>query len=245
MTHLAARLPGLAAALLALAALLAPPARAETSPCPGNMSSYYNLKNGRSITCACPKLTGGRTVWGTMRYTIDSDVCRAAVHAGAIPASGGEVTVHLADGCPVFRANARNGVQSTNYGPYGRTYYFAADAPPCAQQTKDDLVRDCPFSMSVFAHMKPGLTWRCRCPASRMRSGGAVYGDGRYTTDSNTCLAALHAGALPPEGGDVTVYTGTGCKRFAAARRNGVASRGWNDVPISYGFASPLPACPQ
>jgi hypothetical protein len=125
---------------LAAAAVSATPAYAESSPCPGNMASYFNLKNGEMVKCTCPALAGGRTVWGTARYTIDSDVCRAAVHAGAAPAAGGEVTVYLAEGCPIFRSNAKNGVQSTNYGPYGRTFHFAKDAPDCDVQTKDDAV---------------------------------------------------------------------------------------------------------
>ena len=73
-------------------------AQAQSSPCPGNMSSYFNLKNGDSIKCTCPALGAGRSVWGTNRYTVDSDVCRAAVNAGAAPAGGGEVTVYLAEG---------------------------------------------------------------------------------------------------------------------------------------------------
>lgn len=232
-------------AVLGFAAAAAPSAYAQSSPCPGNMASYFNLKNGESIKCTCPALAGGRTVWGTLRYTVDSDVCRAAVHAGAAPAAGGEVTVYLAEGCPIFRSNAKNGVQSTNYGPYGRTYHFVKDAPACEAQTKDDPVADCPFSMSVFAQMKPGQTWRCKCSENRMKSLGAVYGDGRFTTDSNTCTAALHAGVLQPAGGDVTISTDEGCKRFAAAVKNGVTSREWGAYAMSYGFASPLPACPN
>ena len=221
----------------------APGAFAQSSPCPANMGSYHNLKNGESIKCTCPALAGSRSVWGTSRYTVDSDVCRAAVHAGAAPASGGEVTVHLAEGCPIFRGTAKNGVQSTNYAPYGRTYQFVKDAPACEVQTKDDPVADCPFSMSVFAQMAPGQTWRCKCPENRMKNPGSVYGDGRYTTDTNVCTAALHAGVLQAAGGDVTVYTDAGCNRFGAATKNGVTSREWAAYPMSYAFAKPLPAC--
>ncbi len=239
MLKLAARL----LAVLGLAVAAVPAAQAQSSPCPGNMASYFNLKDGDSIKCTCPALAGGRTVWGTARYTVDSDVCRSAVHAGAAPAAGGEVTVYLAEGCPLFRSNAKNGVQSTNYGPYGRTYHFVKDAPACEVQTKDDPVADCPFSMSVFARMKPGQTWRCKCTEQRMKSAGSVYGDGRYTTDSNTCTAARHAGVLQEAGGEVTIHTDEGCKRFGAAAKNGVTSREWGAYAISYAFAKPLPAC--
>ena len=239
MTRFAIRL----LAVLTLACVAAPGANAQSSPCPGNMASYFNLKLGESVKCTCPATASGRAVWGTMRYTIDSDVCRAAVHAGAAPAAGGEVTVFLAEGCPIFRANPKNGVQSTNYGPYGRTFHFAKDPPACEVQTKDDPVTDCPFSMSAFAQMKPGQTWRCRCNENRMKSPGTVYGDGRYTTDSNLCTAAQHAGVLQATGGELTVHTDEGCKRFAAAAKNGITSREWAAYGMSYAFAKPLPAC--
>ena len=241
MTVLTTRLLAVLAAAFAWAA--APAAYAQSSPCPGNMASYFNLKNGDSIKCTCPALAGGRAAWGTERYTIDSDVCRAGVHAGAAPAAGGEVTVYLAEGCPIFRSNAKNGVQSTNYGPYGRTFHFAKAPPACQVQTKDDPVNDCPFSMSVFAQIKPGQTWRCKCSESRMKNIGSVYGDGRYTADSNTCTAALHAGVLQAAGGEVTVHTDQGCQRFGAAAKNGVTSREWGAYATSYAFAKPLPAC--
>lgn len=231
--------------LLAPLALVfaAMPAHAQSSPCPGNMASYFNLKLGESIKCTCPAAASSRAVWGTQRYTVDSDVCRAAIHGGAVTAAGGEVTVYLAEGCPIFRGNAKNGVQSTNYGPYGRTFHFAKEAPACEVQTQDDVVNDCPFSMSVFASMKPGQTWRCKCAEARMKNPGTVYGDLRYTTDSNVCTAALHAGVLQPAGGEVTMHTDEGCKRFAAAAKNGVTSREWAAYPMSYAFAKPLPAC--
>ena len=76
-----------------------------------------------------------------------------------------------------------------------------------------------------------------------MRSPGSVYGDGRYTTDTNVCTAALHAGILQAAGGEVTVHTDAGCNRFGAATKNGVTSREWAAYPMSYAFAKPLPAC--
>lgn len=233
----------LAVAGLGLAVAAAAAGHAQSSPCPGNMGSYFNLKNGDSIKCTCPALAAGRTVWGTNRYTIDGDVCRSAVHTGAAPPAGGEVTVYLAEGCPIFRGSAKNGVQSTNYAPYGRTFHFTKDMPACEVQTKDDPVADCPFSMSVFAQMAPGQAWRCKCPENRMKNPGSVYGDGRYTTDSNVCTAALHAGVLQASGGEVTVHTDEGCERFPAAQKNGVTSREWRTYPRSYAFAKPLPGC--
>lgn len=231
-----------AGAFLALAAAM--PALAQSSPCPANMTSYYNLPNGGSIKCTCPAAASGRALWGTDRYTVDSDVCRAAVHAGAVPAAGGEATVTLAEGCPIFRGAPKNGVLSSNYGPYGRTMYFSKDAPACQVQTKDDPIEDCPSSLAVFATMKPGQVWRCRCTETRLKSPGTIYGTDRYTSDSSVCTAALHAGAVQPAGGEVTAHTGEGCPRFPATSKNGVTSREWGRYNASYAFATPLPACP-
>jgi hypothetical protein len=48
---------------------------------------------------------------------------------------------------------------------------------------------------------------------------------------------------LKEAGGEVTVHTDEGCKRFAAAAKNGVNSREWGAYTMSYAFAKPLPAC--
>jgi hypothetical protein len=151
--------------------------------------------------------------------------------------------VFLGEGCPIFRGQPKNGVQSVNFAPYGRTFYFAKEAPACSVQTADDPAGECPFTMSVFRRMKPGQTWRCRCTEARVKSQGWVYGTTRYTTDSNTCLAALHAGAVQSAGGDVTAVTGEGCSRFPASQKNGVTSRAWGAHAMSFAFADPLPAC--
>lgn len=232
-----------ALALAGALGLTASSAQAQSSPCPGNMASYFNLKLGDAIKCTCPALDRGRAVWGTARYTIDSDVCRAAVHAGAMPAAGGEITVYLAEGCPIFRNSAKNSVQSTNYGPYGRTFHFTPEAPACEARTKDDPAPDCPYSMAVFAQMKPGQSWRCKCSDLQIKTAGAVWGDGRYTADSSTCGAAFHAGTLPLEGGEVTLYTDLGCKRYLAAQKYGLASRERGEQAMSFAFVHPLPAC--
>ena len=49
--------------------------------------------------------------------------------------------------------------------------------------------------------------------------------------------------ARPPA--EVTIYTDEGCKRFAAAVKNGITSREWGAYAMSYAFAKPLPACPN
>jgi hypothetical protein len=64
-------------------------------------------------------------VWGTDTYTADSSICTAALHAGKITRDrGGIVTIELRPGEAVYTGSLRNGVQSTDYGAYGRSYVF-------------------------------------------------------------------------------------------------------------------------
>ncbi|WP_237079842.1 LCCL domain-containing protein [Myxococcus xanthus] len=58
----------------------------------------------------------GASVWGTDLYTDDSDVCAAAVHAGAIPATGGQVSVTIQPAQGSYASTTRNGVTTYSYG---------------------------------------------------------------------------------------------------------------------------------
>ena len=57
-------------------------------------------------------------------YTDDSDLCRAALHAGAIGPEGGPVTVVRSDGRPLYVGSSRNGVTSSDYGNYSASIRF-------------------------------------------------------------------------------------------------------------------------
>ncbi len=75
-------------------------------------------------TCSCaPSATGG-TVWGTGAYTDDSSICGAAVHAGAIGADGGTVTVVIGGRRASFDGSTANGITSQPYGPWNRSFTF-------------------------------------------------------------------------------------------------------------------------
>lgn len=79
----------------------------------------------QQLSCTCPSgfsLSG--SVWGSDTYTDDSDICKAALHAGAIGRSGGRVTVELAPGLSSYGGSPRNGVESGDYGSWGGSYRF-------------------------------------------------------------------------------------------------------------------------
>jgi hypothetical protein len=91
--------------------------------CSYNATQLPPAPEGTSFQVACPpgcQATGG--LWGTDVYTGDSAICRAAVHAGIIPDAGGYVGVLLDVGQPAYRGSVRNGVRSSDYGPYRSSF---------------------------------------------------------------------------------------------------------------------------
>lgn len=86
--------------------------------CPG---TYNASGTGWSGTCRCPD-GGDGVVWGTGVYTADSNLCRAARHAGVIGAGGGVVRVTAAPGQSSYAGSTRNGVTTSNWGSYGNSF---------------------------------------------------------------------------------------------------------------------------
>lgn len=218
------------------------PAVAQTQPqvCPDNMRSYSALAPGEPFQCTCQPGQFRGNVWGSDRYTTDSSVCRAALHAGAVAPDGGVVTLYKAAGCTVFVGSSRNGVSTGRWGPYAQTFTFASPAPACATQAAGP-VNACPRNLLALRGMPPGQTLRCSC--SPAQYGGSVWGSDRYTTDSSVCGAALHAGAIPPTGGVVSLTTAPGCGRFDGSSRNGITTRRWGSYNRTFYFGPQAPAC--
>jgi hypothetical protein len=122
-------------------------ATAQAADCPYNANAA-GLAEGQSLTCLCTTLAVNSRIYGTDRYTGDSSLCVAAVHAGVIDAGGGEVSFVLGPGCQQFVGSERNGVASTTYGAYGPSFGFADPLPPCPEEsaaasTQDRLTKDC------------------------------------------------------------------------------------------------------
>jgi hypothetical protein len=97
----------------------------EAEPCPTRLSINRELPTPFTCMCDAQKVQEG-AVWGTDTYTDDSSLCRAAVHAGAIPATGGAVTVLRSAGRPLYVGSRRNGIQSSDYGAYSDGIHFQA-----------------------------------------------------------------------------------------------------------------------
>jgi LCCL domain len=75
------------------------------------------------------RVMGGTTgsVWGTDVYTTDSTLAAVSVHAGVLAAGQtGVVKVTILASPPTFQGTQRNGVTSSDYGPYPAAYQVSA-----------------------------------------------------------------------------------------------------------------------
>lgn len=126
---------------------LAPTAVPALDACPYNANAA-GLAEGEQLACQCGPLGTASVVYGSDRYTGDSDICSAAVHAGVIDLAGGVVTVTGGGACQTFAASERNGIVTRPYGAYATTFGFVDPLVPCAEltagrQAAERLLREC------------------------------------------------------------------------------------------------------
>src|SRR5262245_51843606 len=61
--------------------------------CPNNFINFPMDISGLRCTCLTEQAKADATIWGGNPYDSGSDICRAAVHAGAITTAGGQVRI--------------------------------------------------------------------------------------------------------------------------------------------------------
>lgn len=208
------------------------PARSATAgqqaePCPVRLSINRELPTPFTCLCSAQAIHEG-PVWGTDLYTGDSGLCRAAVHAGVIPAGGGEVTVLRDAGRQLYFGSSRNGIRSGDYGAYVDSIRFAGAAPPAAGP------EPCPTRLSINRELPMPFT--CLCSAARAMHEGPVWGTDIYTDDSGLCRAAVHAGVITAAGGLVTVERTAGRQLYTGSSRNGIRSSDYGAYSDSIRF---------
>jgi hypothetical protein len=210
------------------------PARAGTpsgaaglDPCPQSLVAVPNPPT--PFTCRCDaRPRQGMAVWGTDVYTADSDLCRAARHAGVVAADGGEVTVEVIAGRDLYPGTVRNGVRSNDYGRYDLAIHFVGTPMPAEPGP-------CPASLVVNFDL--ATPFSCVCDAVAVADAtGAVWGTDLYTADSWLCRAARHAGVVGAEGGTITVELTAGRSLYVGSQRNGVASNDYGPYSLSLRF---------
>ena len=96
----------------------------------------------------------------------------------------------------------------------------------------------CPQTISA-AQLSTSSALVCTCEAGR--PAGLIWGDRIYTTDSDTCTAALHAEAIAAGGTSaqvVMIKAEAGQQSYSAARRNDVSSSAYGAWSSSFRFVT-------
>ncbi len=93
----------------------------------------------------------------------------------------------------------------------------------------------CTFRADGYG-MQPGRRFRLECPAGCALEG-RLWGTGTYTADSYVCLAAMHAGVLPPGGAGVVDYRFGGAEAsFEGSVANGISSNAYGTYENVFTF---------
>jgi hypothetical protein len=139
------------------------------------------------------------------------------------------IHARVVSGRDYYTGSQRNGIASSNYGSWGRTIVFDG-----AKAVADGAngVALCPGTYEASGR---GWSGTCRCPGV---TEGAVWGSNPYTTDSNLCRAAMHAGVIGASGGLVRVTSAAGQGRYSGTTRNGVSTNDWGAYGSSFRVSS-------
>jgi hypothetical protein len=187
-------------------------------------------------------------------YTADSPICKSAIHAGAIPASGGVASIKLEAGRPAYRGSEQNGIESRDYGKYSRSFAVvtaagtpassaAAAAAPASGATAASaggggvIEAGCSYDAQQLTG-NDGTSFRVACPAG-CDSPGSTYGTGVYTADSPICKSAIHAGAIPASGGVASIKLEAGRPAYRGSEQNGIESRDYGKYSRSFSVVTP------
>jgi hypothetical protein len=191
---------------------------------------------GQEFQLACPAgCDAGGEVRGTFAYTGSSPVCRAAIHAGAIPPTGGIVTVRIDAGRRAYRGTVRNGIKSLDDGSYPTGFsVLGAGLPPEAATAIDPGRIEAGCTMSARGlRGDVGASYVVWCPPGCASVQAPIVGTGEYAFDSSICRAAIHAGLVnDSDGGAVKVLPDNAHPPYRGSAHNGIRS---NDAPTAMG----------
>jgi hypothetical protein len=180
----------------------------------------------------CPAGCGSSTAWGTGIYSDDSSVCTAAIHAGVInAAAGGAVTVTIAPGQPAYPSSAANGISTSQWGSWSRSFTVAgAGLPVTCSTNAQGLAGD------------PGTQHTVICPGGCGTS--TAWGTSVYSDDSAVCTAAIHNGTITAAaGGPVVVTIRSGLAAYPPSTHNGITSSQWGEWGRSFTVGRPGGTC--
>lgn len=176
---------------------------------------------GSTFDVICPSGCGSAIVWGAGPYTDDSSICTAAMHAGTIGPGGGSFTVTIGGGDTSFPGSISNGITTSDWGEWGRSFYTTgAGGYP---------------ALDCYANAQSLESGRYMCPAG-CSDGGTVWGTDPYTDDSSICRAAIHAGASSDSGRTITLEIMPGLEAYEGSTVSGVTTSPYGSWGRSFTF---------
>lgn len=94
------------------------------------IASGFGAETGETVEHECSTDGSAGRIWGTEIYTDDSSICTAAVHMGLIDLDdGGRVRFEVLDGRDSYEGSEANGIESSSYGSWTRSFGFTDDQP--------------------------------------------------------------------------------------------------------------------
>jgi len=186
-----------------------------------------------AVTCSCSAETAeAGTVWGAGPYSDDSAVCRAAMHAGLVGDEPANVTINFMEGRDSYSATEANGVETSRWGSWGGSFAFEG-AELGEPEDEVAALEACPDNARQLRGEEEAV--KCSCTAEAT-VGGTVWGSETYTDDSGICRAAVHAGVITGDGGDVAFNVVDGRESYSGSEANGVESRDYGNWSGSFEF---------
>lgn len=102
------------------------PASGEVTAAPANLTAFQGSV-GKTMSFRVTGSTSG-SVWGTDKYTCDSSLAAAAVHAGLVrPGESAVLRITIVPGEAAYSGTARNGVTSSAWGSFPASFTLAKD----------------------------------------------------------------------------------------------------------------------
>lgn len=203
----------------------------QVTPCP---EQFSDLQDGSQCYCSAETVNAPAALWGNKTYSVTSNICRSALHAGEIGYEGGIVTVRR-DGtsCHEFPASASRGVESQPHKGVLAAAWFAGAGKKCQSLSQADLTEiRCP---AQFSDLTDGQS--CYCAPDRLAFSGPVWGAGPFSDDSDVCGAAQFLGVISETGGMVRVsLPETSCGQYLSATAHKVNTLSYVGLSLKAGF---------
>jgi hypothetical protein len=87
----------------------------DLGDCPDAASLIFDneIQRTKTFLCSCPAFPTGNTIWGTSVYSLQSPICKSALHAGVYKKGAkSQVLLRWVASPPVFRGTTRNDITS-------------------------------------------------------------------------------------------------------------------------------------